>query len=288
MKTQGPLRVETPAKITPFLHILAKRPDGYHEVCLALVAVDVYDTLLFQCDGKPGLRLDVVSSAPLGPIEENLVYQAAMAFYRAAKIPPSGRIRLEKRIPAGAGLGGGSGNAAATLLALNRLNGTPLSMGDLTSLAAELGSDVPFFLNPVPSLARGRGEILTPLQSFPALWLVIVRPPLAISTASAYRGITPEGPLTAPCPPPMATPQQVTAALFNRFEESLLAEFPELNEIKAALKTQGALGNLVSGSGSSVFGLFDGQKAQTLAVRGLNPLAQAKGWEVFPCRSLPG
>ena len=162
-----PLEKHSPCKVNLLLNILGKRPDGFHELETVMQPVNLCDRLTFErCGGAVELSC---SDATLPVDSRNLVHRAATGFLQAARISDGVRIHLEKKIPLAAGLGGGSGNAATTLLALNELFGQPLPAAKLNELAAALGSDVPFFLQNQPALATGRGEKIQPLDFFPAL-----------------------------------------------------------------------------------------------------------------------
>jgi len=282
LKRQGPLRLATPAKFTPLLRVLRRRGDGFHEVVIVLAPISLCDTLTFRFGGAPIFDLTCEGGAELGPPEDNLVLRAARTFAAAVERPLGARIRLEKRIPAGAGLGGGSGNAAATLLALNAAHGYPLGPAALARLAATLGSDVPFFLNPVPTVARGRGELLEPLPVFPRLPLLVVRPPFAVSTAAAYGWVRPD-PTERPLPL-LSTPAEVVAALENAFEAAVFPRHPVLAEIREALRAAGAAGAVLSGTGSAMVGIFADAEARERAV---HALAGQEAWALFPCETLP-
>jgi 4-diphosphocytidyl-2-C-methyl-D-erythritol kinase len=297
MKTQGPFRVASPAKVTLHLRILRRRSDGYHEIRIALAPVALYDRLTFALGGSAGLALALEppegagpADAPeaLGPPEDNLVLRAARAFQAALGEPVGGAIRLAKRIPAGAGLGGGSGNAAATLVALNRWHGMRVGPDRLHALATGLGADVPFFLEPRPAWAEGIGERLTPLGPLPALELLVVKPPLAIATGAAYAACWPEA-AGGPAPahePDWSSVAGVVAGLFNAFEAVLLPRHPVLGAVRAALREAGALGVSLSGSGSALFGVFADAAARDAATARLTDRAHAEGWRLFPCRTL--
>jgi 4-diphosphocytidyl-2-C-methyl-D-erythritol kinase len=277
-KTQGILRVRSPAKVTPWLHVLGRRGDGFHEVRLGLVPVSLYDILEFRPAGDQAFALTVEGAEPIGAVRDNLVWRAAEAFQRESERPLAVAIHLIKSIPSGAGLGGGSGNAAATLLALNRLGPRPLSREALLRLAGELGSDVPFFLDPRPSLAMGRGEWLRPLEGFPALPLLIVKPAFSIPTAEAYARVRPaERALAEPAP---RTLEALLELLENDFEPALFPVFPELAAIKARLLEAGAAGALLSGTGSALFGLFPDIPSRERAMR---ELASEREWRLFSC-----
>jgi len=230
----------------------------------------VYDRLSFSRQGQ-GLQLKC--SQPLLPTDSrNLVYRAAAMLLERAGIHDGVRIQLEKRIPLAAGLGGGSGNAATTLLGLNELFGGPLGADQLQELAASLGSDVPFFLQSKPALATGRGEMVQGLESLPALsqaWVLLIHPGFGISTAWAY-GLLARFPAALNGTPGRAQKllsllrsndlQAVSAALYNSLEAPALEKFPLLALFQEFLREHGAAGALMSGSGSTTFALVQDQK----------------------------
>lgn len=319
MKRQGIFRFLTPGKITLYLDVLGKREDGYHNVKIALTPISLYDTLTIELRPGEGTALTLEAGEDLGPPERNLARLASEVFQQALQEQGGAsryvKMHLEKRIPAGAGLGGGSGNAAGVLSVLNRAAGHPLAPSRMLELAAELGADVPFFIDPRPSWAEGLGERLRPLAGLPPLELLLVLPPFAVSTGEAYALLdapalldakeaagpaapTPpdwkpgDGPFeggaaeggTAEGAPVQAT--EVAAGLHNRFEEVLLPRYPELVEIKRRLVEAGALGALLTGSGSAVFGVYADAAARDAALVALERKARDDGWRCFPCRTL--
>src|SRR5947207_9564465 len=158
---------QSPCKVNLLLNILGKRADGFHELETVLQLLPVCDELQFK---RGGQRLELTCNHPSLPVDStNLVYRAAVALLKAARCSEGVRIHLEKRLPLAAGLGGGSANAANTLLGLNELFSRPLNARQFEDIAVTLGSDVPFFLQNQPALATGRGEMITPLDVFPAL-----------------------------------------------------------------------------------------------------------------------
>ena len=185
-----PLQKNSPCKVNLLLNIIGKRADGFHELETVMQPVNFYDELEFQRGGN-SIQLSC-SEKDLPVDSRNLVYRAAAGFLAAAKISDGVKIRLEKKIPLAAGLGGGSGNAATTLLALNELFGRPLAAEKLSEIAAALGSDIPFFLQNKPALATGRGEKIQPLENFPALngrAFLLIHPGFGISTPWAYQNL---------------------------------------------------------------------------------------------------
>lgn len=281
-KTQGAFRVDCPGKITPYLHVLSRRDDGYHDVQLALVPVSLYDSLTFTLDWEGGVRLIVESETPLGPDMGNLVWRAARAFQQATAEQVSVLVRITKRIPVGAGMGGGSADAAATLVAMNRLYREPFNPPRLRALAAELGMDVPFFIDPRPMRASGRGEVLEPLDGFPELQLLVVQPPFSVSTREAYGLVTPGGarPL-----PGIRDAEDAARALSDDFEGPIFERHPELARIRQALLDAGALGAGMSGTGSALFGIFPDVEARD---RAAFQLKLPDGCRVHPCHTLSG
>ena len=209
-------------------------------------------------------------SVPSG--ERNLAYRAACALLQEYGPDEHIRIHLRKRIPVGAGLGGGSSDAAATLIGLNRLLKLNLSNKRLRNLALRLGSDVPFFISPGPKRARGIGERLTPLKQFPRFWLVILYPGLVVSTAWVYGNY--RATLTKPSAnisirSSLRSSRKIAALMTNDLESVTLQRYPIIGLLKKELARAGAAGVLMSGSGSSVFGIFDSQRAARNAIRRL-------------------
>jgi 4-diphosphocytidyl-2-C-methyl-D-erythritol kinase len=258
-------------KVNLLLNILGKRPDGFHELETLMHPVGLYDRLNFDRAGR-GIKL--TCNDPILPVNSrNLVFRAATVFLKKAAINEGVRIHLEKRIPISAGLGGGSGNAAATFLALNELFGHPLPPAALQEMAASLGSDIPFFLQGRPALATGRGEIIQPLDFFPALQnahIVLIHPGFGISTAWAYQQLN----RFAEAQNGRAGRAEKLAALlragdavaagrefYNSLEAPALRKYPLLELFQQFLRENGAWAALMSGSGSTTFALADGKEA---------------------------
>ncbi|HEX7048718.1 MAG TPA: 4-(cytidine 5'-diphospho)-2-C-methyl-D-erythritol kinase [Longimicrobiales bacterium] len=268
------VRLAAPAKVNLRLRVLAREASGYHQLETLFCALTLADELAVERAGT-GIRLEVEGAA-LGPPEANLAHRAARAFFDAARITPGVRIRLVKNVPAGAGLGGGSSDAAATLRALNALHGTPLAHEELLRLGTALGSDVPFFLcGSALALAWGRGERLLALPALPPAPVLIAMPPFEISTADAYRALDDStqlggggghgahGPRAPACAEPavlrpelFATWEAVAAAAVNDFERPTFQRFPELARAKDTLARAGAAPALLAGSGAALFGIF--------------------------------
>ena len=259
------LTVHAPAKINLALKILRRRADGYHDIQSILQKVSLYDTLSLKLSPRQGIT--VTADDPSIPTDSyNLAYRAADLLLKQQKSTSGISVHIKKRIPAGAGLGGGSSNAAATLTGLNKLLQCNLTETDLLRLGAEIGADVPFFIYDQPSaLAEGIGEQLSPVKIQVPLWLVIVFPCFSISTKWAYenyRVLTNEG-KNIRIFRYFKHLNSVLHILINDLENVVTKQYPEIQEIKHTLIQAGACGSLMSGSGSSVFGIFpDEQQAQ--------------------------
>ena len=256
------LTLRTPAKINLGLWITGKRPDGFHELETLFQMVSLYDTLHFE-DIDDGRIQMTCSRADLPAGEDNLMVRAARLLRETAGRPDLGcRMHLDKVIPFGAGLGGGSGNAAGTLLALNRLWDLRQDRGALMELGARLGSDVSFFLCAPAAIGRGRGERLTPLPPCRKFWVLLLSPNCFIATAEVYKRLNLK-----------LTSRQnhisiltdffsqsdiagLGAHLHNDLEPIVLEGFKEVREAWSHLQALHAQGVLVSGSGSVVFGVF--------------------------------
>lgn len=261
----------SPCKVNLLLNILGKRPDGFHELETVFHPVNVCDRLTFE---RAGRGVELTCSEPALPTDSNnLVHRAATAFLQAAQIKDGVRIHLEKKIPLAAGLGGGSGNAATTLLGLNELFGQSLPAAKLHELATALGSDVPFFLQSKPALATGRGEHLQPLEFFPALrgaYFLLVHPGFGISTAWAYQNLArfPDAlngkPGRAQKLVFLLQGSDLAAAagdFYNSLEAPALEKFPILALFQEFLRANGAAAALMSGSGSTTFAIVQGREA---------------------------
>ncbi len=266
------LTLLAPAKINLGLLVRGRRPDGYHEIETVLQMVSLYDEISIAEGGE---GIDLTLDAPgLPEGEENLVVRAARLFCRELGKEPQLRIALKKKIPVGAGLGGGSSDAAATLAGLNRFWGNPLSRERLMALAVQLGMDVPFFLFSATALATGRGEILKALPSpAPPLWVLLVHPVRKISTREVYEGLklglTTKHKHISIRRFSVTTFKKGPSELPNDLERVTFKAYPLLREIKESLFELGALGGAMSGSGSTLFGIFPDREAAGAAGRAL-------------------
>lgn len=264
-------------KVNLLLNTLGKRADGFHELETVLQPIPLCDKLTFDRRGA-GISL-TCDQKDLATDQTNLVWRAAEKFFETAKLDAGAHIHLEKRIPMAAGLGGGSSDAAATLEGLNELFNQALGPNELHQLAAALGSDVPFFLQPCPALATGRGERVVSLEPFAALSgaaVLLVYPGFGIPTVWAYQQMA-RFPEVAQGRPGRA--QQLIQRLhtgdlagaagefYNALEAPALEKYPLLQIIREFLKEKGATVSMMSGSGSTVFGIFPNLQAAELGKR---------------------
>jgi 4-diphosphocytidyl-2-C-methyl-D-erythritol kinase len=283
-------------KVNLLLNILGKRPDGFHELETVMQPIFIFDGLTFA--RSPGGVTLACEDSTLPTDGRNLVVRAANAFFAEAKIYEGVSIHLRKRIPIAAGLGGGSGNAATTLLALNELFGNPLSSEVLHRLAAQLGSDIPFFLQSQPALGTGRGEKVTTLPSFPALraaCFVLAHPGFGVSTPWAYGELAhhPEAlngkPGRAQRLINLLQGTDLSAAcaeFYNSLEAPVLKKHPLLQLFQEFFSENGAVGTLMSGSGSSTFAVFPSQSAAEQALDGFRSKFGAAIWTaLLPAQS---
>ena len=261
------------AKVNLTLEVGAKRADGYHEVTSVMQRISLWDTVTVQRGtGRDRLLCD----APVTEDEnDNLCMRAAKVFFAETGLKSDGvTVTLEKRIPMQAGLGGGSSDAAAVLRALRTLYGSGISDGALERMGAKLGSDVPFFIRGGTQLATGRGEVVSPLPPLTAGWFVVVKPEEGYATAEMYRRLDEPGSVLVRNSRYMQDAvaannvHAVAAELHNSFER-VVPKGSSLRTIKDALWARGALGTLLSGSGSAVFGLFDDREAALAAADAL-------------------
>jgi 4-diphosphocytidyl-2-C-methyl-D-erythritol kinase len=248
--------VWAPAKVNLFLEVLGKRPDGYHDIATLMVALRLYDTLVFRADSSLTLRC---SDTRLSAGTDNLVTKAARLLQDSTGCKQGASIRLVKRIPMAAGLAGGSTDAAATLLGLNHLWQLGLSDADLARLGAEIGSDIPFFFDTPAAWCTGRGEIVTPLELPAALHFVLLCPSFGLPTAGVYKTV-----VVPPTPTSGDGIQQALAKgdvdnigrlMHNRLQTAAESFDPRIAEYAGMLEETKPAGSLMSGSGSTLFAL---------------------------------
>ncbi|MBA3963824.1 MAG: 4-(cytidine 5'-diphospho)-2-C-methyl-D-erythritol kinase [Chthoniobacterales bacterium] len=268
------MRLFAPAKINLRFRILRRREDGFHEIETLMAPISLGDELIFSPNEKGNGLVFTCDDPTLPNDENNLVVRAARRFFAEVKAEPRVRIELRKKIPHGAGLGGGSSDAASTLLGLNELHGTPLTHARLTSLAAGIGSDVPFFILRSAAECRGRGEIVTPVAALPAWPLLLLKPEFGVPTPWAYGRWRDSNEL-----PGVAYAAQSLGEfkMENDLERPVFEKYIFLARMKEWLRAQPEVAAaLLSGSGSTVFGVLrDAQTGDALAKRAraeLDPL----------------
>jgi 4-diphosphocytidyl-2-C-methyl-D-erythritol kinase len=275
------------AKVNLVLEVLGKRPDGYHELSTVMQAVDLFDRLTVEA----AATITLETSEPALPTDDrNLVVRAARLLQEAAGIEAGARIVLDKRIPLAAGLGGGSSDAAATLLGLNRLWGLRWRRERLVELAVKLGMDVPFFLGRGRALGTSRGEVLAALPGVGGYALVLVNPGVGLSTQEVYGRVPPgwraesDGTKRMLDALKKRNVVRVAGALTNHLEHWVEPAMPVIGRMKAALLAAGALGAAMSGSGPTVFGL-----ARSLdQARQIQRRVNRGGWSAWAVRTNSG
>jgi len=277
------LKILSPAKVNLYLRVLRKREDNYHDLATLMQKISLYDELEFF-PAERGIHLQCPGTS-LPENEDNIVFRAAQKIFSLAGFSSGVTITLHKNIPLAAGLGGGSSNAATTLLALNSLFHFNFTGEELRRLGATLGADVPFFLFPGPAWAFGIGDRLEAAQNLPLAWFVLVNPGFEVSTKVIYEklnlGLTNE--TIHYSIPRFLTREDMTAGLHNDLESVTLKMHPSLQEIKDQLLLNGATGALMSGSGPTIFGIFD---SEDNAEEANTVLGKSKRWSVFLCRSV--
>lgn len=283
------VRLTAPAKINLSLRVLGKRADGFHEIRTVFQALDLGDEVTVS-RGARGVELEL-RGPDLGPEEENLAYRAAELFLETSGETQGVKVVLTKWIPAGAGLGGGSSDAAAVLRALALLSPFPPPPGALMSLGARLGSDVPFFLGDSPlAHGAGRGEVLTSMPALPPAHLVLALPGVHVSTPEAYAALgrasppddeDPEG-LDADPPPSPAAWEDLLGAVRNDFEPVVAERHPEVRRSLEALREAGSHAVSLSGSGGACFGFFPDREAAEGAA---DALTLDVGWPFVAART---
>ena len=260
---------QSPAKVNLFLRVLGKRADGYHDILSLMQRISLCDEMSFALKGE-----GIVVKCPGSTLPEdrnNIVYRAAEEILAHVSGHTGVEITIHKEIPVAAGLGGGSSNAATTLVTLNEMMGTPCSTQELMHMGARLGADVPFFVFGRTALASGIGDHLKLVKSVPRMWFVLVNPGFEVSTGDIYErlrlGLTKE-PIKYRMPR-FLTVSHIARGLYNDLEKVSLHLHPILSEIKELLMVHGAEGSLMSGSGPTVFGIFRDENDATKAERQL-------------------
>jgi 4-diphosphocytidyl-2-C-methyl-D-erythritol kinase len=270
------LTVRAYAKINIGLFVLRRRPDGYHDIETVFHRVDIYDELTFT----PASEIIIESSDPAAPADErNICYKAAHRLALHLGIAKGVRITLQKNIPVGAGLGGGSSDAASVLLHLPQFWGETIDPEMRHRIGTEIGSDVPFFLMPGSAVGKGRGEILEHFPLDIPFTILLCNPGVHISTPWAYQHVRPSLRQSSIRQLVMdgITRRAFEVALVNDFEDPVFTAYPAIAEVKMVMQDCGSLLTLMSGSGSTVFGFFQNDRTATDATRSLTE----RGWKTF-------
>ncbi len=275
------MRLRALAKINLGLDILRKREDGYHEVRMIMQTIQMYDVLEIRRVKKPGISLSV--NYPYIPNDErNLVYKAAKLLMDEFQVKSGVDIRLEKFIPVAAGMAGGSSDAAAALVGINRLFKLGLSEKDLMDRAVNIGADVPYCVMRGTALAEGIGEKLTRITPVPDCFVLIGKPGINVSTKVAYESLQLDKITTHPDIDGMIKDIEcgnllaMTEKMGNVFEPGIIGKYPVIGEIKELMEAHGALKAMMSGSGPTVFGIFDDRKKMEAAAAALRESRLAK------------
>ena len=284
------ITVKAPAKINLTLDVVGKRENGYHDLRMIMQTIDIYDELTIEHTGSPQITLTMNKELPdkIAP-EQNLVYKAAKLMQKQYQLPYGFQIHLEKNIPAAAGLAGGSADCAATLLGINHLCGLSLDKEELCDLGVTLGADVPFCIRQGTMLAEGIGEVLTPLPDLPPLWAILIKPDFPISTAHVYQSIDHRRltyhPDTSKAVDAISRRDVITLTqnLSKVLETVAFSEHPELADLKEFLHQNGAIGALMSGSGPTMYGLYQDEILARIAYK--TALEKFPSYEVLICQT---
>jgi 4-diphosphocytidyl-2-C-methyl-D-erythritol kinase len=279
------IRLDSPAKVNLRLDILRKREDGYHEIRTIFQKINLHDTLHFSLKKKKGIS--ITTNHPALPIGmDNLVYQAAQSILKRSNYRGGVCIEIRKRIPLGAGLGGGSSNAATTLKALDQMLRLDLPKKELMGMGVKIGADVPFFFLEGAAIASGIGERLKTVQ-VPGLWYVLIYPNFEVSTRWAYQNfVLTKRRFHFRFHKFLKTSEEISSLLWNDLEEVVSKEYPEIGVMKKMLCSAGALGALMTGSGPTVFGIFSEKTDALKAYRKLKSMVRERGWRVLKAQSI--
>ena len=275
--------LKAPAKVNYRLDVLSRRPDGYHELRMIMQRVDLCDEISITISDTPGVSVFCgKEGVPDGP--GNIAWRAADALLQRRGRQEGLVIRIDKRIPVAAGLGGGSSDGATVLMGVNELLGLGFTDQELMEIGVTLGADVPFFIFKRPALAEGIGERLTALERTPDAWIVLVNPNIHVSTAWVYQNLQLTGKgEPAKLPSFIGDVAALSALLANDLETVTIGRFPIIEEIKEQLVAAGAKSAMMSGSGPTVFGLFEGEAE---ARRAAEEIARRAGWFTAAVRTL--
>jgi 4-diphosphocytidyl-2-C-methyl-D-erythritol kinase len=269
------LTLKAPAKVNYRLDVISRRPDGYHDLRMVMQRVNLCDDITITLTDTPDISVNCgKKGVPDGP--GNIAWKAARALLDLAGSGSGATIDIVKNIPVAAGLGGGSSDAATVLMGMNELLGLELTEKKLMEIGVTLGADVPFFIFRKTALAEGIGEQLSAMPDMPRVWVLLVNPGVAVSTAWVYRNLqlTNRGELDK-LPQLYRGIEDICSILSNDLEAVTMPEFPVIADIKATMQREGASGAMMSGSGPTVFGLF---RDRASAERAHAVLTDGTGW----------
>ena len=269
------LQLKAYGKINLGLDVIRKRPDGYHDLDMIMQMVDVYDDVIIE--KKAGEEIVVkADAAVLSNGKDNLAYMAAKMLFDEFGIKSGVEITIHKRIPIAGGMAGGSSDCATTLIGINEMFNLGLSKQQLMERGVKLGEDVPYCVLGGTAIARGIGEVLTPLPTPPQCHVIIAKPPISVSTAYVYGHIRPDEITKRPDIEQMTLAikeqdlNKLSDLLYNVMEEVTVSEYPVIEKLKSIMLENGALNSIMSGSGPTVFGLFDDREKAQAAMKALD------------------
>ena len=269
------LQLKAYGKINLGLDVIRKRPDGYHDLDMIMQMVDVYDDVIIE--KKAGEEIVVkADAAVLSNGKDNLAYMAAKMLFDEFGIKSGVEITIHKRIPIAGGMAGGSSDCATTLIGINKMFNLGLSKQQLMERGVKLGADVPYCVLGGTAIARGIGEALTPLPTPPQCHVIIAKPPISVSTAYVYGHIRPDEITKRPDIEQMTLAikeqdlNKLSDLLYNVMEEVTVSEYPVIEKLKSIMLENGALNSIMSGSGPTVFGLFDDREKVQAAMKALD------------------
>jgi 4-diphosphocytidyl-2-C-methyl-D-erythritol kinase len=274
---------QAPAKINPQLYVLGKRDDGYHDLAMLMQTVTLFDRITLTVEPGDGVRV-VCPGLNLPAGEDNIASRAAFALMAEARQSYAVTIEIDKQIPIAAGLGGGSSDAATVLIGLNEMCGFDFDREQLMQIGGRLGADVPFFIFGGTAWATGIGDQFEPVDVMPTIWYVLVNPGVEVSTSWVYGNLalTSHDDLTKLRWFPRSV-EELERLLYNDLESVTMQHYPVLLDVKQQLVDHGALGTLMSGSGSTIFGLFTSEDtARNVATQ----LDGQSGWRAYAVQPL--
>ena len=279
------VHLKSPAKVNLRLEILKRREDGYHELRTIFQKISLCDTLHFTLRNKKGIVIETDHpDLPTG--KSNLIYKAIQSMIKESNYQEGIYVKIKKRIPIGAGLGGGSGNAATTLKAMNQLLKLNLSKKKLMEKGLEIGADVPFFFLEGAAIGSGIGERLIKVK-LPDLWYVFIYPNFEVSTRWVYQNfVLTNQQFHFNLHKFQKTPDGISRILLNHLEAVILKKYPQIGIMKKTLLSAGALGAMMTGSGPTVFGLFPEVESAARAYEKIRKIVRRKGWKVFKAHSI--